>query len=247
VRRKITRTNPFYKVPRFAYGYELIPEGVRLLDYGCHDGAFGRRLAQHKTVEYVGVDKNRNVAGLGADGIAVIHVAGSLSFPDEQFDGVTMFEVLEHIHDQNRTLQEVNRVLKPDGWLIVSVPRRHIFSALDVGNLKFRFAWLHRAYYSLTHSAEAYRQRYVQNPDGLIGDIEIEKSWHQHFSEEDMRRLLAHNGFQVEEFDGAGLFTSVFDFLVTIFRIGFLFPQSLRNWDDYRFHYRSLFCTARKV
>lgn len=40
-------------------------------------------------------------------------------------DAVTMFDVLEHIPDHESALAEVRRVLKPGGFLLVSVPNQH--------------------------------------------------------------------------------------------------------------------------
>jgi SAM-dependent methyltransferase len=42
--------------------------------------------------------------------------------PDECYDGVTMFDVLEHIPDDARALRIVNRKLKPGGRIALSVP-----------------------------------------------------------------------------------------------------------------------------
>jgi SAM-dependent methyltransferase len=245
MRRKISKDNPFFHTPRFAFGYALLPEHARVLDFGCHDGNFGYLLKQHRNVDYIGVDKNRDAIKKAPDGIVVKELVHPLPFADGQFDAVTMFEVLEHIHDQDKALLDVFRVLKAGGLLLVSVPRRHVFSFMDLANLKFVFPGLHRWYYSLSRSPEAYRQRYVANPNGLVGDIEKEKLWHQHFKDNEMRNLLERNGFRVEEMDGAGLFSQLFTFAAYVLRLGFLFPQRVRDWDNHTFHYSSLFCAAR--
>jgi len=52
-----------------------------------------------------------------------------LEFGDKQFDYVTCIEVLEHIPDQFQALRELNRVLKDDGRLVLSVPFRHWFKS----------------------------------------------------------------------------------------------------------------------
>lgn len=246
MRRKIPKDSPFFDTPRFAFGYALLPEYARVLDFGCHDGTFGYLLKQHRNVDYIGVDKNRDAIKKAPDGIVVEEWAHPLPFTDGQFDVITMFEVLEHIDNQNKALLEMFRVLVPGGLLLVSVPRRHLFSFMDLANLKFVFPGLHRRYYSLTRSPEAYRLRYVANSNGLVGDIEIEKRWHQHFTDDEMRELLVRNGFCVEEIDGAGLFNQVFTFLAYVLRLRFLFPQRVRNWDSHTFHYSSLLCAARK-
>lgn len=48
----------------------------------------------------------------------------SLPYPDDSFDSVTALELFEHLNDyeQIQTLKEINRVLKKDGQLIVSIP-----------------------------------------------------------------------------------------------------------------------------
>lgn len=48
--------------------------------------------------------------------------ADNLPFADEQFDLVTHFEVLEHIHDDQKVVSELYRVLQPNGRLLLSVP-----------------------------------------------------------------------------------------------------------------------------
>jgi len=51
-------------------------------------------------------------------------------FKDEHFDKVIFTEVLEHLKDENLTLKEIRRVLKKDGKLILSVPKRRWFNEL---------------------------------------------------------------------------------------------------------------------
>ena len=47
---------------------------------------------------------------------------------------------------------------------VVTVPRRHVFSVLDLGNLKFRFPRLHRRWYVWRHGEAGYEHRYGDNP-----------------------------------------------------------------------------------
>jgi len=159
----------------------------------------------------VGVDVN--VAAVSSleqtdDHVALLSIpkGGKLPFPASSFDVVCLIGVLEHVHRQDLLLSELWRVLADEGRLIVSVPGRHIFSFLDLGNLKFRFPRLHRWYYTRKHSMEDYQMRYVDGVNGLIGDIEIEKSWHEHFTLERLKLLLADNGFELQESDGFGYF-----------------------------------------
>jgi SAM-dependent methyltransferase len=117
--------------------------------------------------------------------------------------------VLEHIFDQGHIIEEIKRVTRPGGEILFAVPGKHLFSFLDMGNWKFAFPKTHRVFYKLTHSEAEYVSRYTANKDGLIGDIEAEKSWHQHFSQTELKELLAKHGLEVIESDGFGFFNRV--------------------------------------
>jgi SAM-dependent methyltransferase len=48
--------------------------------------------------------------------------AGALPFADDSFDGAVTFQVLEHVSEPDRALNEIARVLVPGGTLVGSVP-----------------------------------------------------------------------------------------------------------------------------
>jgi SAM-dependent methyltransferase len=48
--------------------------------------------------------------------------AASMPLPDAMFDAVLCTEVLEHVHNPSRVVQEIGRILKPGGQLILSAP-----------------------------------------------------------------------------------------------------------------------------
>jgi SAM-dependent methyltransferase len=58
----------------------------------------------------------------GAAGGTVLGDATAMPFPDGSFDRVIAAEVLEHILDDQRAINEVARVLKPGGLAAVTVP-----------------------------------------------------------------------------------------------------------------------------
>src|SRR4051812_41265488 len=102
MRLKVDESHPFRQVPRFAYGSHFIEDGDRVLDYGCYDGRFGNELIKFKQVEYYGVDKNLDVVPQAAERFRVTGIRDDLPFPDGFFDVATIFEVLEHVHDQDK-------------------------------------------------------------------------------------------------------------------------------------------------
>lgn len=45
-----------------------------------------------------------------------------LTFPDDSFDCILCYHVLEHIPDDSAAMRELRRVLKPNGWAILQSP-----------------------------------------------------------------------------------------------------------------------------
>ncbi len=246
MKTKISNKNPF-RCDRYAFAFENLQEGKRYLDYGCFDGKFIYETKKNKDIEYIGVDKNKDIIKKNPYNQKLIHFEKfPLPFKNSYFDGVTILDVLEHIYRQDEVLKEINRILKKNGELIITVPKKHIFSFLDIGNYKFIFPTIHMFFYIFFKSKKEYYYKYVNNPYGLIGDIEKEKAWHQHFSNKEMKNLLNKYGFEIETFDGSGLFTRVF-VMLDLFKIGKLIPKKLRYLDCLYFDSMNLFCKAIKI
>ncbi|MEW6442775.1 MAG: methyltransferase domain-containing protein [bacterium] len=116
---------------------ELHP-GFRVLDAGCGQGRHLAEAFRRQDVHVVGLDRNpadavkaRNLLrimeheGEGGNGSWKVFVGDvtSLPFSDAAFNLVVCSEVLEHIAEDARAIDEIARVLKPGQWLAVSVPR----------------------------------------------------------------------------------------------------------------------------
>ncbi|WP_331272753.1 class I SAM-dependent methyltransferase [Motilibacter deserti] len=106
-----------------------------VLEVGCGQGAAGARLAA--LGRYVGVEPDDRsyavaVERVGAAGGAVRHGSLETLAPDERFDLVCAFEVLEHIEDDRGALASWVDRLRPGGSLLLSVPAyQHRFGAAD--------------------------------------------------------------------------------------------------------------------
>ncbi|MDW7731312.1 MAG: methyltransferase domain-containing protein [Methanolobus sp.] len=105
------------------------------LDAGCGTGYGSKFLADAGASLVVGVDidsktidkciKNyESTANLKFAMCDVTH----LNFKDETFDVVVSFEVIEHLVDYNLYIEEIRRVLKKGGLLILSTPNKNVFS-----------------------------------------------------------------------------------------------------------------------
>ncbi|HEX2914875.1 MAG TPA: class I SAM-dependent methyltransferase [Chloroflexia bacterium] len=96
----------------------------RLLDMGCGTGTYLATLRSYWQELYgVEVDEEAAQQAKYLEGLK-IHTGDLLSakFPSNFFDVVVMWHVLEHIANQAEVLLEINRILKPDGYLIIMVP-----------------------------------------------------------------------------------------------------------------------------
>lgn len=113
----------------------LAPAGKRILDLGCRTGAFTRNFLDGNQV--VGLDVDRTAlnvaAGFGIEPV-LADIEAPLPFDDESFDAVIAGEVLEHVRFPEAVLREVQRVLRPGGVLVGSVP--------NVYNLRCRLWFL---------------------------------------------------------------------------------------------------------
>jgi ubiquinone/menaquinone biosynthesis C-methylase UbiE len=96
----------------------------RILDVGCGDGSFIRKFKDY--CEVFGVDISWNAVKKARDaGINAYRVDVSsekLPFEDRHFDIVYMGDVIEHLVNPDFAIREVRRVLKPEGFLVLSTP-----------------------------------------------------------------------------------------------------------------------------
>jgi ubiquinone/menaquinone biosynthesis C-methylase UbiE len=97
---------------------EHLDEGL-LLDLPAGDGVNSRRLASAGFEVIAGDLFPENVEGDGFT-VSKSDLNEPLPFADEQFDGILFSEGIEHLDAQLLSLQEMARVLKPAGTLIVT-------------------------------------------------------------------------------------------------------------------------------
>ncbi|MFQ5907619.1 MAG: class I SAM-dependent methyltransferase [Thermoplasmata archaeon] len=117
----------------------------RLLDMGGGTGAFTAVFAA-RCEEIVVLEPDRRKVAYGERRRPHVQfVAGQaeeIPFPDDHFDRATALVSLHHVHDQDRGLQEVHRVLKPGGRFVVEEfdpregrgRRAHIFESTFGGS-----------------------------------------------------------------------------------------------------------------
>jgi SAM-dependent methyltransferase len=103
-----------------------------VLDAACGTGYGANILAGAGAKSVVGIDRAEHViefASRQAHTPATFRVADllDLPFPDNTFDVVICFEAIEHVATPERALDELRRVLEPNGVLAVSSPNRGVY------------------------------------------------------------------------------------------------------------------------
>lgn len=104
----------------------------RLLDVGCGTGGFLQAMQRIGGWELQGVETRAGAARAASDRLGVEVRGGTLKqaeWPAGHFDVVTLWDVLEHVHDPTATLTEVHRILKPGGLVVARVPNGRSWEA----------------------------------------------------------------------------------------------------------------------
>jgi SAM-dependent methyltransferase len=127
---------------RFTEDFRPRRQPLRVLDAGCGTGALLDRLEERVGTEVYGLDfSGQALAYTRQRGHRHLVQADltRLPFPDGTFDVITALDVVEHIREDEGALREVNRVLRPGGVLLVSVPAfRFLWGPHDIALQHFR-------------------------------------------------------------------------------------------------------------
>jgi len=135
------------KNPKDRYNIILryIPPKAHVLDYGCGWGIFSKMLSD-KGCYVDGIDTDKNSIDIAKD---IIKENKFLKFKhtsiteirDETYDYVVSNQVIEHTHNPGNYLMGCNRVLKNNGYLVISLPNiintRYFAGQLADFNKKF--------------------------------------------------------------------------------------------------------------
>ncbi|BAW97570.1 oxidoreductase, zinc-binding dehydrogenase family [[Synechococcus] sp. NIES-970] len=108
-------------------GLDQLPPGTKVLDVGCGIGGSSRILARDYGFDVTGitispkqVERATQLTPPGVSATFAVDDAMNLSFPDGSFDVVWSVEAGPHMPDKAIFAQELLRVLKPGGKLVVA-------------------------------------------------------------------------------------------------------------------------------
>ena len=108
---------------------EFIPQNSKFLDVGCGTGYAMRKAMEDLNCKSFGVDPEPGAHGVGrysdnpTSGLSIKKgFAEKIDYNDEAFDVVYCSHVLEHVNNEQESLNEMKRVLKKEGVLIIGMP-----------------------------------------------------------------------------------------------------------------------------
>lgn len=118
--------NPATKIDGYAAIVRRHLPAGRLLEIGCAFGLYAEALSSFlqvtaTDVSSYAVDQARKRAGASAVDYRTGRVE-SFDFAPGSFDGIAAFDVLEHIPDVDSSLDRLRALLRPGGFLFVTVP-----------------------------------------------------------------------------------------------------------------------------
>ena len=134
-----------YAVSETIHGY-FTANGLKVLDVGCGNGYVLYQYARYGA-QVTGVDLTRTAVELSRKRFALGGLSGEfleidgnrLPFPDAHFDIVCSMGVLHHVSNPRPMVDEIFRVLKPGGRLIVMLYYRYSWKNLVLIRLRRMF------------------------------------------------------------------------------------------------------------
>lgn len=125
---KIGTTNESNRVHWLENALKKIPDNSTILDAGAGEQQFKRfcnhlKYTSQDIAEYDGSGGTGLQTGTWDYGkLDIVSDICNIPRPDESFDAIMCTEVLEHVPDAVSALKELNRLLKPGGYIVLTAP-----------------------------------------------------------------------------------------------------------------------------
>jgi 2-polyprenyl-3-methyl-5-hydroxy-6-metoxy-1,4-benzoquinol methylase len=102
---------------------------IRILDVGCSNGS-SVHIANSLGLQAEGIDTSENAINDGIKRGLKLHVGllKDVAFDSNSFDAITLYEVIEHLHDPYDLFIECARILRPNGVLLIGTGNADSFT-----------------------------------------------------------------------------------------------------------------------
>jgi len=98
-------------------------KGGRILDVGAGTGAFLNTMKEaHWTCTGIEPDKSAREKAFELYGINLLEAENFYSLSAQSFDAITLWHVLEHVHDLHKYIEQLKNLLSTEGKLFIAVP-----------------------------------------------------------------------------------------------------------------------------
>jgi SAM-dependent methyltransferase len=91
----------------------------KVLDFGCGNKPYEKLI---NSSEYIGIDILDSGHDNSEKKADFFYDGKSLPFPNQEFDSIISSEVFEHVFNLDIILKELNRVLKKNGHILITIP-----------------------------------------------------------------------------------------------------------------------------
>lgn len=124
-------------------------EGKTVLDIASGEG-YGSSMLAERAAQVTGVDISVEAIAHATKSYARENLqfiqgsATAIPLPEASIDVIVSFETIEHFAEHDAFVQEIRRVLRPDGLLIISSPNAEIYSETDGNHNEFHVRELTR-------------------------------------------------------------------------------------------------------
>ncbi|MBU4246006.1 MAG: class I SAM-dependent methyltransferase [Nanoarchaeota archaeon] len=128
------KSDPYYFKRRAEHLLQFLskmPKSSKILNLGCGDGRFTRLIKDCGFRDIVDADISSSLLKSDTCRKRVLGDAENISFKKEMFDAIIMTDVIEHIENRNRAINELQRVLKKNGELFITYPNSLWVPALN--------------------------------------------------------------------------------------------------------------------
>lgn len=130
------KQNYRFALKKYEFAGQFVKNKI-VLDAGSGSGEGSIVLLRRGAKEVYGVDEDSDAISYCQKNFRRKNLKFScqslqnLSYPEDHFDIVVAFDIIEHIYNYKSALKEISRVLKPGGTVLISTPNKRVYSPMS--------------------------------------------------------------------------------------------------------------------